>query len=120
MAIQFGSGVFWVRFCRRILQVSLYFKTLHLVQQHNKQQKSLAAANERHIVSVLFATGGSAGHEHQADGPNEEETGVHGSSPVKQICPRCLLVTIFVCIQYQIITIMLEFAHIKHMLYTII
>lgn len=45
-------------------------------------------------------TGGSAGHEHQADGPNEEETGVHGSSPVKQIRPGCLLVTIFICIQY--------------------
>lgn len=64
-------------------------------------------------------TGGSAGHEHQADGPNEEETGVHGSSPVKQIRPWCLLVTIFICIQYRI-TNMLEFAHIQHMLYTII
>lgn len=99
MAIQFGSGVFWVRFCKRLLERSLYCKKLHLVKLC-KTTENFGSCHERHIVPVLFAAGGSAGHEHQADGPNEEETGVHVSSPVKQIRPRCLLVTIFVCIQY--------------------
>lgn len=45
------------------------------------------------VTCVLPFPGGSTRHEHQADGPDQKETGVHSSPPIKQICPRCLLVT---------------------------
>lgn len=57
------------------------------------------------LTPVLSSPGRFTGHEHQADGPDEKETGVHGSSPIKQICSWCLLVTGYVLIRicYRVI-----------------
>lgn len=105
MAIQFGSGVFWVCFPSQLLSTSSTTinhhapcpKIVHrpllvrldwisvIIVMHNHK--------EAEVSPVLSSSGGFTGHEHQADGANEEKTGVHGSAPVQQIRPRCLLVT---------------------------
>ena len=79
--------------------------------QSQTKGKSLAS---RFLTLVLSSPGGFTGHEHQADGPDEKETGVHGSSSIKPICSWCLLVTeqVLICIYYQVIIKLFEFAHV--------
>lgn len=77
MAIQFGSGVFWVR------------NLLNHIIQTQQDEPAL-------IWSVVFrplSPDGFTSHEHQANGPDQKNTGVHGSSPFKQIYSWCLLAT---------------------------
>lgn len=105
MAIQFGSGVFWVRFPLQLLSTGSATinphapcpKIVHrpllvrldwisvIIVMHNHP--------EAEVSPVFSSSGGFTGHEHQADGADEEKTGVHGPAPFQQIRPRCLLVT---------------------------
>lgn len=76
MAIQFGSGVFWVSFKKC---------------PHDDERLE-SWVNKRKELDVFSpSTGGAAGHEHQADGADEKKTGVHGFAAVQQIHSRCLL-----------------------------
>lgn len=69
----------------RPLLVGLDWISVIIIITHNHK--------EAEVSPVFSSSGGFTGHEHQADGTNEEKTGVHGSAPVQQIRPRCLLVT---------------------------
>ena len=73
----------------------LWWSSLILYQQKTPAV-TIFEHHSRLVTLVLRFPGGFTRHEHQADGPDKEETGVHGPPPIKQICSWCLLVTIFV------------------------
>lgn len=60
------------------------------------EEDLMVAITEPHnmlVTPLLPLPGGSTRYERQADGPDKKKTGVHSSSPIKQICSWCLLVT---------------------------
>lgn len=72
-----------------------------ILGQQNLMWIPVLTITEHHsmlVTLVLPSPGGVTCHEHQADGPNKKETGVQGSSRIKQICSGCLLVTSYILI----------------------
>lgn len=79
MGIQFGSGVFWVCVCGFYIYIVICWWK--------------ASWNIFLVLTFLFFSipGYFTCYEHQADGPDQKETWLYGSSRIKQIRSRCFL-----------------------------
>lgn len=83
MGIKFGSGVFWVSAVCSSSDASC-------------EAEDVCCWTAQHLsdIPLISSAGGFTCYEHQPDGSDQKETGVHGAALLKQICSRCLLATV--------------------------